>query len=145
MILFELFLGHLIGDYLLQTENMALNKSKNTTRGWIYAFIHCILYTASVCFIMWNFQPIWVLIVFLTHFPIDKFSLGEYYMRYVKGYGMRQYIDDVNNSAKWKNLNNTPGNQMLKGGFTAYVYAMTDNTIHLLLMWISYNLLYVWK
>jgi hypothetical protein len=140
--MFELFLGHLLGDYLLQTEEMALNKSKNTKLGWYYAILHCVIYTASVCVIMQNFDLIWIIVVFLSHFPIDKFSLGEYYMHYIKGYGMKQYIDDVNNSAKWAYLNNTPGNQMLKGGFTAYVYAMTDNTIHLLLMWGAYHIMY---
>jgi len=42
--MFELLLGHLCGDFLFQTENMALNKSKNTFKGWYYAIIHCLTY-----------------------------------------------------------------------------------------------------
>lgn len=140
--MFEMFLGHLVGDYLFQNEWMALNKAKNNKIGWLSAFIHCIIYTLSVCTIMWNFNIYWIYIVFLTHFPLDKFRIADLYMTYIKGYGLKQYIDDVNNQKEWEYIKSTTGNQMLKGGFTAYVYILTDNTMHLLLMWIGYKLLF---
>lgn len=140
---FQLLLGHLVGDYLLQTEWMALNKSKNTFKGWDAALLHCTLYTLAVGLFMWNFQPIWMLAVFLSHFPIDKFGLAEKYMRYIKGSSLKQYIDTVN----WTNPNHPPddfttGHQMLTGGFRAFVYAVTDNTMHLVLMYLAYKLIY---
>jgi len=141
--IFELLLGHLVGDYLLQNEWMAMNKAKNTKIGWLSAFVHCIIYTFSVCLFMWNFQPIWILAVFLSHFPIDKFGVGEMYMKYVKGSSLKTYIDNVN----WTATANPPedwqlGQQMLTGGFRAFVYAVTDNTMHLVLMFIAYKLIY---
>ncbi len=139
----KLLLGHLVGDYLFQNEWMALNKAKNTKTGWFAAVIHCLLYTFAVCLFMGNFQPIWITTVFLSHFPIDKFGLAELYMSKVKGYGLKQYIKDVDNpGSEWKYINNSTGHQMLKGGFTAYIYAVTDNTIHLVLMYVGYNLIY---
>ncbi len=140
--MFEMLLGHLVGDYLLQNEFLALNKSKNTKIGWLAAFVHCILYTLAVCTLMWEFTPIWMLVVFLSHFPIDKFSLAEQYLTYIKGYGMRQYVHDVNSGQPHKYINTSPGNNMLKGGFTAVVYTITDNTMHLLLMYGAYQIIF---
>jgi hypothetical protein len=146
--MFELLLGHLVGDYLLQNEWMAMNKSKNTWEGWLACTIHCILYSFAVCLLMWNFDPIWFVAVFLSHFPIDKFRLAEHYMHYIKGKGMRDYVlkDTEYFEIKYgaKPTKNLPLNRydVLEGGFTSLVYSVTDNTMHLLLMWGAYNLIY---
>ena len=83
--MFELLLGHLVGDYLLQNEAQAMNKSKNTLKGWYYATIHCLLYTLAVCLFTWKFKLIWIIAVFFSHFFIDKFALAEKYMHFIKG------------------------------------------------------------
>jgi hypothetical protein len=149
--MFELLLGHLVGDYLLQNEWMALTKSRNTLEGWISALVHCLLYTFAVCLIMWNFHWIWIVVVFLTHFPIDKFSLAEKYMHYIKGKGMKDFVKKDNlYDMETQGLRYAPKPMkpelnrydLLEGGFTAYIYALTDNTMHLLLMWGAYNIIY---
>jgi hypothetical protein len=142
MIMFQMLLGHLVGDYLLQTEVMAMNKSKNTLFGWFMALIHCLIYTFAVCLFMWNAQPIWIIAVFLSHFPIDKFGLGEKYMKYVKGSSLRDYIDNVNDTYSRTWNNSSEGERMLTGGFRAFVYAITDNTMHLVLMYVAYLIIY---
>ena len=136
--MFELLLGHLVGDYLLQNEWMAMNKSKNTLNGWLAAFIHCLLYTVAVCLFMWNFDWYWMLIVFLSHFFIDKFMLAEYYLHYIKGKGLKDYVKKDQSLPK-KELNRYDA---LEGGFSAFVYAVSDNTMHLVLMWGVYQLIY---
>ena len=137
---FQLLLGHLVGDYLLQNEIIAMNKSKNTIFGWFIAISHCLLYTFSVCLFMWNFQLIWIVAVFLSHFPIDKFALGEKYMHYLKGKGMKDYVrKDEDN---WKSINNLNRYDVLEGGFSAVVYTITDNTMHLVLMYLAYQIIY---
>jgi hypothetical protein len=133
--MFEMLLGHLAGDYLLQTEWIAMNKSKNTWVGWSAALIHCLLYTFAVCLFMWNFQPIWMILVFFTHFPIDKFALAEKYMHYIKGKGMKDYV----NKDRFLELTRY---DMLEGGFTAIVYTITDNSMHLILMWGAWQIIY---
>ena len=163
--MFELLLGHLAGDYLLQNDWMSKNKSKNTWMGWLAATVHCILYTAAICLFMWNFDPIWIVVVFLSHFPIDKFMLAEKYMHFIKGKGMRDYVNEDNHlgiSARGKGSVNEEGvvddyqllgfemvrqpplNRMnaLEGGFTAFIYAVTDNAMHLILMWGAYQIIY---
>jgi hypothetical protein len=140
--MFRMLLGHLFGDYLLQNQWMALNKSKNTWIGWLAAILHCVLYTFAVCLFMWNFQPIWILAVFCSHFFIDKFGLGEIYMKYIKGNGLRDYINNVDNTYSRTWTNSSEGERIITGGFKAVVYTLTDNTMHLILMWGAYQLIY---
>jgi hypothetical protein len=137
---FQMLLGHLCGDYLLQNEYLAINKSKNTWIGWLTAFIHCIFYTLAVCLFMWNFQLIWIIAVFCSHFFIDKFGLAEKYMKYVKRSSLRDYINEADSNRYDKD--NSVGQDMLTGGFRAFVYAVTDNTMHLILMYLAYKLIY---
>jgi hypothetical protein len=143
--MFELLLGHLVGDYLLQNQWMALNKSSNTLNGWVAAIIHCLLYTLAVCLFMWNFDWYWIITVFFSHFIIDKFKLVEYYLIIIKGRSLRKYINKDYLPPHYfimipnKKYNNY---DILEGGFTAFVYAVADNTMHLILMWDAYKLFY---
>ena len=142
--MFELLLGHLVGDYLLQNEWMAMNKSKNNMEGLKAAVAHCLLYTLAVCVFMWNFDLAWICVVWLSHFPIDKFALAEKYMHYIKGKGMKDYVAKDNMKSTEKTWEKPALNRydMLEGGFTSFVYALTDNTMHLLLMWGAYKIMY---
>ena len=128
--MFEMLLGHLTGDYLFQTDRMAKNKTDNTLEGWCAALIHCILYTFAVCLFMWNFHLIWIVVVFCSHFFIDKFAFGKWYLKHIKGMEMDDY--------RGKDYSE------LHAGFTAVVYTVTDNTMHLILMWLAYQLIYIW-
>lgn len=143
--MFELVLGHLVGDYLLQNEWMALNKSKNSLKGWMAALVHCILYTLAVCLFMWNFDLIWILVVFMSHFPIDKFSLAEKYLKHIKGKSLKDFVNkDYKPPYHFEIIPEMKLNRynVLEGSFSAVVYTVTDNTMHLILMWGAYNLLY---
>lgn len=142
--MFELLMGHLAGDYLLQNEFLALNKSKNTKTGWIAAIIHCLLYTFAVCVFMWNFNWYWILIVFMSHFLIDKFNFTEWYLTKIKGRSLRKFI---NKNGFWHDGLPKPQGivnryDILEGGFNALVYTIADNTLHLILMWGAYKLIY---
>lgn len=126
--MFELLLGHLVGDYLLQNEWMAQNKSTNTLKGWLAATIHCLIYTLAVCTIMWEWNLVWVIAVFFSHFFIDKFAFGYWYLKHIKGLDTYSY--------KMVFLSE------LRAGFNAIIYTATDNTMHLLLMWGAYKLIF---
>jgi hypothetical protein len=70
-------IGHLVGDYLLQNDWMALNKKRNP----IPCFIHCILWTAAVClFAGWN-SPYAIAALFCTHFIQDHSNIVAWWMR----------------------------------------------------------------
>jgi hypothetical protein len=125
---FEMLLGHLTGDYLLQNDFLAKNKANNDLVGWLAAFVHCLIYTFAVCFWMWNFQFIWIVAVFCSHFFIDKFAFGKWYLKHVKQLDMEDYRGYYHGE--------------LHAGFTAVIYTVTDNAMHLILMWGAYKLLY---
>src|SRR3990172_4273271 len=90
--MFEMLLGHLIGDYLLQNNALALNKHRYDYDGWIACWLHCFLYTLAVCTMMRDFRWQWMLIVFLSHFIIDKFNIAEKYLKLVRGRSLEEFI-----------------------------------------------------
>jgi hypothetical protein len=76
-------IGHLVGDYLLQNDWMAMNKKKH----WLPCFVHCWLWTFSVCaFTGW----MWVsgikglaifAALFVPHFIQDRTQVIGWWMR----------------------------------------------------------------
>lgn len=68
--------GHLMGDYLLQNDWMAVGKKKSTG----ICAIHCLIWTISVvCMSQWMVW--WVpIILFATHFAQDRTGLVRWYM-----------------------------------------------------------------
>ena len=68
----EQFLLHLFGDYIVQNDNIALNKKKNTLKGWLYCTFHCATYSLPFLLIAswWA-----VLGIFLSHFLLDKTNI----------------------------------------------------------------------
>lgn len=71
------FMAHLIGDFLLQNDWMALNKK---SRSWP-CFVHVALYTLTVWAVMrW---PWWaIVIVFVTHFAQDRTNFIVWFMQH---------------------------------------------------------------
>ena len=111
-------LGHLVGDYLLQPKKMALYKSDPSNAGFEQCLMHCVLYTAAICLLSWHCAPLFIAMVFLSHWFIDRYSLALHWLRMIRG-------------RTWENMK-------LDGidpAFTAVVYTVADNTMHLLLLW----------
>jgi len=68
-------IAHLIGDYVLQSHWMAVNKTKR----WFPAIIHGICYTLPFLFLSQN--PLTIAIICGTHILIDRFALAKYIAR----------------------------------------------------------------
>lgn len=66
MIPVSLLLVHFVGDFLLQSNWMAINKSKKLEA----LTIHCLIYAA--CFFYWGWQ--FALLTFWLHFITDFFT-----------------------------------------------------------------------
>jgi len=67
-----ILMGHLVGDYLLQSKEMALRKTELGLKGFAWCFLHSMVYALTVCVFLWSFDG-WVLaLVFMTHFPLDR-------------------------------------------------------------------------
>jgi len=76
-------------------------------------------YTAAVCAFLGTASPAAVAIVFAAHWPIDRWSLADKWMAAI--HSRRPGI--------------TYHEEKIDAAFYAIVYAVTDNALHLILMW----------
>ena len=115
------FIFHLIGDYLLQNDWMAQNKTKN----WFPCLVHCFLYTLPFLSIF-SFSPL-IFIVFITHYFIDRYRLAQYWIRLVNW--------------KWDGDNFGYGDDKPKW-MSVWLLIIIDNTFHIVFNSISIYLLF---
>jgi hypothetical protein len=64
---------HWLGDYVLQSDWMALNKAKNT----FICMVHCALYSLPFGLFL-PLHASQMLFILLSHFLIDRFGLARY-------------------------------------------------------------------
>ncbi|MFA6526649.1 MAG: DUF3307 domain-containing protein [Candidatus Buchananbacteria bacterium] len=121
----SLLLGHLTSDYLLQTNKMAIRKSRPGWEGSFWCFLHCLIYTAVIMLFLQTANPLVALIIFLSHYPIDRWSLGGKWLKFI---GSRDYMTEFSSTDQYRDLHLS---------FSVLVYVVADNTLHLLLMWFS--------
>lgn len=113
-------LGHLVGDFVLQTKKMALEKSECSWRGDRQCFMHVILYTVAVSAFLQSSSPVVWILIFAPHFVIDKFSLASVWLKLIGG---RTFESAHNSTDEYREFDIA---------FTSIVYAVVDNTFHLL-------------
>lgn len=77
--------GHLVGDYLLQNDWMALNKKKNS----LICLLHAFLWTLAVCAFAEWWYPRAFLVLLITHFLQDRTNFINYWMDCVGQYKFR--------------------------------------------------------
>lgn len=99
--------GHLVGDYLLQNDWMALNKKKSS----LHCTIHCLIWT--YCVILFSQWPLWTFLpLFITHFIQDRTNIITWYMDTVGQHSFR-----TGPCAPWSSI-------------------VVDNVFHILTLWI---------
>ena len=131
-------LGHFVGDYVLQNQWMALNKSK---KGWKYnipCFIHVALYTLAIHFFTHGYlQPesqfLFLIAVFIPHYIIDRTSFANYILRLKNGYSLEDTVVKIPSASHKAGL----VQDMWKIAFAAPVYIMNDNTLHFVCLWFT--------
>ena len=120
----RIVLGHLTGDYLLQNRTMALQKSQKNWMGFFWCTWHCVLYTASICLFLWTANPVIIGLVFLSHWPIDRYSLANYWFKFVS---RPNIMETFSSQDKYRDI---------ELPFACLIYVITDNTMHLILLWL---------
>lgn len=80
MITADQLLAHALGDYLLQSDWMAQNK----TQAWLPAATHAMVYSLPFLFVFAPSRAAFLVIV-LTHYLIDRYRLARYVV-YVKNF-----------------------------------------------------------
>jgi hypothetical protein len=95
--------------------------------------VHCAIYTACVC-AMVSWSPWWALVVFASHYPIDKWSFADKWMTAFRGRTLIGYIDSGHKGVYIQDPDEKENLITLRGGFACIVYCVVDNTFHLILM-----------
>ncbi|MDP3770352.1 MAG: DUF3307 domain-containing protein [bacterium] len=117
-------LGHLVGDYITQWKYMALHKSdKNWAGVWICS-LHAIIYAAAVCLFWQTYSPVTFLAVCIPHWVIDRWSLANTWLSLIRG---RTFQAAHASKDTYREFDIA---------FTSIVYTVTDNTFHLLSLYL---------
>lgn len=103
----NIILGHLIGDYLFQSDWMALNKKKSNLEGFVACIIHCTIWTISMMIFIGSNNILLALGLFLSHILLDRTNLVVWYLNTFK---------IMPNPTMWKII-------------------IVDNTLHLLMVY----------
>lgn len=104
------FILHLVGDYLLQNDWMAREKTKSS----LATFIHAVVYSIPFYILLYD-STIWI--VFLSHYFIDRYRLPIYWIKLVNW--------------NWKSKNF--GYDETKPQFMSiWLMIIIDNTFHIL-------------
>jgi hypothetical protein len=120
--MYDLLLGHWIGDYILQTHEIATNKSKPDAKGFWACTIHCILYTISVmiCLLpLFTSSTVFlasIALVYISHYFIDRYSVAYKIME-------------------------MKGGPAISEPFAPSIYIIIDNGMHIVLMYVMLTLI----
>jgi hypothetical protein len=152
-------LCHICGDYILQSDWMALNKSK---RSWP-CLVHVLLYTSCFLFLTTSWKAL--LVIGATHFILDRFPVILKRIIWLKNHfgpwfwfvpfskcNATGYYDNIINEVngkpfeghhckEWYN-NETRARKFISyearlNYITIWLYIITDNFFHLLINYLA--------
>lgn len=122
-VIMEQLLIHLWGDYITQTDRMAVNKTKDIR----YAFLHAFVYTTP--FVMLTQSPLALAVMFITHAFIDRYRLARFVV-----YGFNRLH---NTELKWVDCGTTGYRKEAPDWLTVWLLIIADNTIHMSINYLS--------
>ena len=125
LIFVKVVLGHFVADFWLQPKRMALGKKEPGWTGFGWCLLHCAIYTTVVCLFLWNSHPAVIAIVFASHWPLDRYSLTNKWMKLIGG---RTFEGAYLSKDKFREFDIS---------FTCNVYTIADSTAHITLMWLA--------
>lgn len=141
-------LCHLVGDFIFQSDWMALNKAKKT----LNCLVHVLIYTS--CFLILTTSWKALLFIGTTHFIIDRWPVIIRRIIWLKNHINPRFefvpFDKCLATGYYDNLMNEvtdkPYTKELINGYsprlnyvTLWLYIITDNILHL-----TFNLLAFW-
>lgn len=107
----DLLIGHLLGDYVFQSDWMANNKKKKGIDGFLVCSIHCLIWSLFVYLSAFSNHSLFIVIVlFISHFIIDRTNMIKIYLNFFR---------IMPNPSTWKII-------------------VVDNSIHLLCIYLLY-------
>lgn len=115
MITADQIVAHLVGDYIIQSDWMANEKTKRS----IAAAVHAVTY--SLPFLFLTLDPLALAFVAGTHFVIDRWRLARF-VCYAKNYPWQ----------KWEDCSATGYHKDRPAWLAVWLLIIADNTLHLL-------------
>ena len=122
----EQLLAHLVGDYILQSHDMAVNKTKSLP----WATYHALTYTLPFLLLTNNWLAL--AIVTITHALIDRFRLAVYVVK------LKNYLFGKFDNAIFTTNNGYPNEAPV--WLTTWLVIIADNTMHLLINYLALQL-----
>lgn len=116
-----LLLAHLIGDYVIQSDWMALEKTKR----WWPAWAHAITYGAP--FVLVTRSPWALLVIVVTHAVIDRYRLARHVV------WAKNLLAPATYRHPWSECTATGYQVNRPEWLTVWLMIIADNTIHLLI------------
>lgn len=143
----EQLILHLIGDYILQSDWMATNKTKSV---WP-ALVHALTY--SLPFILLRPSFLAFAVIISTHFVIDHWRLARYVVwaknfiapsseiieRYEENEGDWEY--EFQDKYSWRNCSATGYPSETPQFLAVWLLIIADNTLHLAINYLSLRFL----
>tara|TARA_A100001515_G_scaffold122225_1_gene105647 strand:+ start:3243 stop:3623 length:381 start_codon:yes stop_codon:yes gene_type:complete len=120
---------HLIGDYLLQSDWMALNKTKCHKA----ALAHALTY--SLPFLLLQPSLTAWLVIFVTHFFIDRYRLAKYVGL------IRSRLAPKCRWPKWADCRETGYHKDTPDHLSTWLLIISDNTLHLTINFLALSFL----
>lgn len=143
MIAYWLLIAHLIGDYLLQSDWMAVDKTKAS----LPAAAHALTYTIPFIFITQS--PLALAVICVTHFLLDRFRVARYVcwlknfmapkwieleeVEYVHESNRIGYYPKKVRNHSWAECSGTGYHKDRPPWLSTWLLIIADNTIHLLI------------
>lgn len=114
-------LAHLVGDYLIQSHWMAIEK----TSKWLPAVAHGITYTLA--YMLLTLNPWALLIIGGTHIIIDHYRLARHVVF------IKNFLGPRRTWPTWKDSNKTGYPSTTPDWLATWLMIIGDNTLHLLI------------
>lgn len=117
------FILHLVGDYLLQNDYMAAEKTKNSGVALAHASIYSIPF-----YLLVPDNTFWWWLIFGSHFLIDRYRLAQYWIRLVNWKWDSDNFGYSEDKPKWMSV---------------WLLIIVDNTFHIIFnstaIYLSFN------
>lgn len=128
MIGYWLLLAHLFGDYVLQSDWMANEK----TKGHGPALAHALTYTVPFMFLTGSLKAL--IFIAVTHFIIDRYRLAKYVC------WAKNWIGPKSWRHPWAECQPTGYHKDKPMWLTMWLMFITDNALHILCNGIAFSL-----
>lgn len=121
MITADQLVAHLVGDYILQSDWMALEKTKKS----VAAAAHAVVYTLPFVFITQS--PGALITICGTHFIIDRWRLARFVV------WAKNYLAPPKWHYKWSECVGTGYHKSRPEWIAVWLLIIADNTMHIII------------